>query len=74
VCTNDILVKEQYGFRINSSTNAKSFVAINEILKVMNNRLPIGGTLCDLEKDFDCVNRGIVVEKLEFSGIGGKIL
>jgi hypothetical protein len=52
MCTNDTLVKERYGFRINSSTDAASYVVINEILKVMNNRFPIGGTLCDLEKDF----------------------
>jgi hypothetical protein len=38
----------------------------------MNSRFSVGGTLCDLEKDFDCVNRGNVVHKLEFSGIGAK--
>jgi hypothetical protein len=40
----------------------------------MNNRLSVGGTLCDREKGFDCVDYGIVVDKLEFSGIGGKVL
>jgi len=37
----------------------------------MNNRLSVGGTLCDLEKGFDCVNQGSV-DTLEFSGIIGK--
>jgi hypothetical protein len=40
----------------------------------MNNRLSVGGILCDFEKDFECVDRGIVVDKLEFCEIGGKFL
>ena len=36
ISTNNILVKEQYGFRINSSTEAASYDVINEILKAMN--------------------------------------
>ena len=38
----------------------------------MNNRLSVGGILCDLEKTFDCVNHGIVVDKVEFYGISVK--
>ena len=30
--------------------------------------------MCDLEKAFDYVNRGIVVDKLEFIRISGKFL
>jgi hypothetical protein len=70
--TNNILVKEQYGFRRNSSTEAASCNVINEILKTMNNRRSAGGTLRDWEKAFDCVDYGIVVDKMEFSRIGGK--
>ena len=54
MCTNNILVKEQYGFRINSSTKAASYNVINEILKAMNNRLSVGGIFCDPKKAFDC--------------------
>jgi len=64
ICTNNILVKEQYGFRINSSTEAASYNVINEILKTMNNRFTVGGIYCDVEKTIDCVNHGIPIDKL----------
>jgi len=57
--TNNILVKEQYRFKINSSTEAATHIVINEILKAMNNRLPVGGIFWELEKAFVCVNHGI---------------
>jgi len=46
ICTNNILVKEQYGFGINSSTEAASYDVIHEILKGINNRLLVGGIFC----------------------------
>jgi hypothetical protein len=39
IYSNNILVKEQYGFRINNSTEDASYNVINEILKGVNNRL-----------------------------------
>jgi hypothetical protein len=60
-----ILVNEQYRFTINSSTKAAHYSVINELSIAINNRLSVGGILCDLKKAFDCVNLGTLVNKLE---------
>ena len=49
-----------------------TYNVINEILKAMNNRISGGGILCDLMRACDCVNHGILVDKVEFYGISGK--
>jgi hypothetical protein len=69
---NNILVEEQFGFRPATSTDKASYRLINEILNTMNERKVIGGFFCDLQKV--CVNRNILLTKLEFYGVTGTTL
>ena len=50
VISNNILAKEKYGFRNNSSTDIASYNLINNILKALNNKMWVGG--CELTKAF----------------------
>jgi len=69
---NNILVQEQYGFRIHSSPEQAAFTLINSIVTAMNNNQMEGGIFCDLQKVFDCVNHKILLQKQEFYGVKGK--
>jgi hypothetical protein len=72
--THNILVKEQYGFRENSSTQKAIFNLLKEIINALNNKRKAGGIFCYLHKAFDCVNHEILLAKLEFYGVTGNFL
>jgi hypothetical protein len=74
ISTNNILVKEKYAFRSNSSNETVSYSVINEILKAVNNGPSVEEIFCDLDKAFDYFICGIIVDKLEFRGISAKFL
>jgi hypothetical protein len=69
--SNNILAKEQYGFRNNTSTEKAIYQLTNNILKALDNKYLVGGIFCDLTKAFDCVDHDILLGKLEFYGIKG---
>jgi hypothetical protein len=69
--SNNILVNEQFEFRINSSTDKAIYRLLDQVLTALNNRHNVSGIFCDLEKAFDCVNHKILLFKLQFYGISG---
>jgi hypothetical protein len=56
VINNNILGKEQFGFRINLTPEEATYELSNEITGPLDKKLLIGRISCDLAKAFDCVN------------------
>ena len=67
----NILSNEQYGINTKLKTDNATYQLTNEILNGLNNKLLVGGILCDFEKAFACVNHKILFSKLDFYGITG---
>ena len=68
---NDILVKDQHGFRKGRSTETAAFSFFNNILESLDSKKTVGGLFLDLQKAFDCVDHDILLAKLNFYGING---
>ena len=69
--SNNILVRQQFGFRKNLSTTMATHNLLKEVLDALNNNYLVGGIFCDLKKAFDCVNHGTLLSKMECYGIKG---
>ena len=67
-----IIAEEQFGFRTDPTTDKAIYKLINETLSALNNKLAVGGIFFDLEKAFDCLNRDVLMSKLQLYGITGK--
>ena len=65
--------EHQYGFRSEVSTQNASYILLNEILTALNNKQMVGGIFCDLHKASNCINHTVLLEKMKFYGISGKV-
>ena len=72
--TNELLDKNQGGFRSGHSTIDTVAYFTDSIYKGLNNREYTLSTLIDLKKAFDTVNHSILINKLEKLGVGGNLL
>jgi len=69
----NILVKEQFEFRKNLTTEKATHELSNGTVSVLSNKLIVGQIFCVLAEAFDCVNPYILLSKLNFHGITGKV-
>jgi len=70
---NSLLTKIQFGFRKNLGTNDALKEINDKVSKALNDGKFVGAILIDLQKAFDTVNHGILLNKCTELGIRGKI-
>jgi hypothetical protein len=51
-----------------------TFNLLDDILTSLDKKDYVGGLFCDLQKAFDCVNRNVLLEKMNFYGISGSAI
>ena len=68
---NDILVKEQFGFRPSYSTETALLHTLEQIITSLDNKQITMAIYIDLSKAFDSLDHNILLHKLEHYGIRG---
>ena len=71
---NDVLVKEQSGFRSKHSTTTALIRVTDEWLEAIDQGKYTGCVFVDLHKAFDTVNHQILIKKLSDIGVQGTSL
>lgn len=71
---NNILCREQKGFRRNKNINMAIYDFYNIVLTNVDKRTPICAVYCDMTQAFDYVDHNILLRKLESYGIRGNVL
>ena len=72
--TNNLLSKQQFGFRKNYNTNHAVITLIYRISAALDSGRAVVGCYIDLKKAFDTVNHRILIKKLQLYGIHGEIV
>jgi len=70
--TNNLLDKEQHGFRQKKSTITAGVSFINNIIDAIDQKEKVVGIFLDLSRAFDSVCHPTLIEKLKLLGVQGK--
>lgn len=71
---NNILNRSQFGFQQGRNTSDAMFDFLSQLLQSINKRDAAAAVFFDLSKAFDCVDRGILLQKLAVYGFLGNSL
>ena len=69
--TNDVLYKNQFGFRNKHSTNHDLIGITEKIRDALDKKPFVCGTFIDPQKAFETVNHEILLDRLHYYGIKG---
>lgn len=68
---NNLLIKNQHGFRASHSTESAVLHFVNNVYKYLEEKYYVVGVFVDLSKAFDSLNHKILLDKLQHIGIRG---